>query len=95
MGEFLDLVNLAEKHDLVDTFQKILKLTRGWDEACAHARLAVPRDNRLRVWWPKGNKLNGLVFKAKEGSVCLNEPAGQSLLSCPFCPPHVCLHVPV
>lgn len=91
VGEFLELVKLATKHNLVDTFQKILKLTRGWDEAVAHAQSAVQIDNALRVWWPHGNGQEGLVFKAKEGSVCLNEPAGQLLRACPLSPLHFCV----
>ena len=49
--DFVQLLDWCET-DLqrVKAVQRVLKLIRGWDTAAAHARIAVPEDNRPRLF---------------------------------------------
>lgn len=77
MQDFVQLLDWCET-DLqrVKAVQRVLKLIRGWDTAAAHARSAVPEDNRPRFFTAAGDVV--LKYACKLGNINFNRFTGQS-----------------
>ena len=79
--DFVALLDWCEQ-DLqrLKSVQRVLKLIRGWDIAAAHARSAVPEDNRPRFF----SMPNGVVLKyeCKLGQIDFERPTGVICASC-------------
>jgi hypothetical protein len=74
------MVNHAEDdRQLCEQLKKVLKLTKGWEEARDHARKAVPVDNNVRLWWINPEKTKALLFNCHEGTVKLDAALGEGL----------------
>ena len=79
MGQFKALTEWAEQDKAVcETLKRVLKLTRGWDVARDHARMAVGTDSRMRLWYAADGQ-SGLLYKCNLGSVELDQPVGKVL----------------
>jgi hypothetical protein len=79
VGQFKDVVEVAEKDpQLCETLKKVLKLTRGWEIARDHVRMAVSSDNQMRIWTAAGPDEGGLLYKCNLGSVDLEHPVGET-----------------
>lgn len=73
VADFRRLVEWARQdQDRIEKVKKCLKLTKGWDEACAHAATAVGSDTRLRMW-RGGNADAAVVYRADQGLPQLSE----------------------
>ena len=77
MQDFVQLLDWCET-DLqrVKAVQRVLKLIRGWDTAAAHARSAVPEDNRPRFFTTASDVV--LKYTCKPGNINFNRFAGQT-----------------
>lgn len=79
VGQFKALTEWAEQDKAVcETLKRVLKLTRGWDVARDHARMAVGTDSRMRLWYAADGQ-SGLLYKCNLGSVELDQPVGKVL----------------
>ena len=84
VGQFRALTEWAEQDKAVcETLKRVLKLTRGWDVARDHARMAVGTDSRMRLWYAADGQ-SGLLYKCNLGSVELDQPVGK-VLGCLGC----------
>lgn len=73
VAEFRQLVEWAmQSKERIKALKKLLKLTRGWDEAVEHAATAVEDDTLLRAWWGGGQGAPALVFAANRGMPILD-----------------------
>ena len=73
VAEFRELVQWAiGNKERLKALKKLLKLTRGWDEAVEHAMTAVEDDTLLRAWWGGGVRQPALVFAANKGTPLLD-----------------------
>eukprot|EP00887_Chlorella_sp_A99_P005284 scaffold1.g5284.t1 len=52
----------ADDVSKISCVKKVLKLTKGWDEAREHALRVVATDNRLRIWYASDALDRGLLF---------------------------------
>jgi hypothetical protein len=81
VGQFRQLLTLAEARGLSDQLRVVMKSNEGWKTACEHAQMAVDVDNNLRVWWTNELQVAGLLFEPREGSPVLGTPRGEPLPS--------------
>jgi hypothetical protein len=84
VGEFKSLVEWASQDNArLMTMKKVLKLTKGWEEARDHAAMAVRDDSLLRAWYlpkslqpslPMSRKWVSLVYACSQGVPHLESP---------------------
>ncbi|PRW58095.1 CSE family protein [Chlorella sorokiniana] len=75
VGEFRQLAVWAQEDpSRLDQVKKMLKLTKGWEEARDHALIAVGADERLRAFFPDDSLAAGLLFRCKDANIGLEAP---------------------
>lgn len=80
VAEFRNLARLIEGEPRLQRMvRRVMKMSEEqWNDACDHAKKALPADDYLRVWWcgPKWEPELGLLYACRRGDVFLSRPLG-------------------